>query len=408
MSSLSDVPPLAPGAVLYTRKTEDRGALARFAEQLRARNWRVGGIVQEILYDKNGVKIGMDAIEVDTGRRVPIGRPTPGQIADGSCALDKSRLAESAGALHRAIDQRLDLIVVEKFGEQEQKNEGLAQEILTAMAGGIPTLVAVPATALEDWNHLSGGLSVLLACEEAALWHWWGPRRLYRDLVLGVADVPVRRVVVGPHWVLVESPAGTGLAPLRGKLTTDTADLAGVSLKTLAEELLNWGPETALGLAAVNAHYNHPGLAENAPELPPLPEPTDDLVTVVGNLPHLTQRLAEDKMLKGRIGEDALPDAAGGWLLPEAEGVIVSSSALADKTLPSIVEAARPAPAALVSVSLLGPATPLTERLYAYGIDRLAGLVITDPDGAAQAVADGAGAGARDLSAFGHTLTLAG
>ncbi|WP_244592430.1 Rossmann-like domain-containing protein [Azospirillum palustre] len=41
-------------------------------------------------------------------------------------------------------------------------------------------------------------------------------------------------------------------------------------------------------------------------------------------------------------------------------------------------------------VALAGPVAPLSPRLHAYGIDALAGFVVTDANGLAQAVARGA------------------
>lgn len=393
------MPPLPPGAVLYTRETQDRDVLARFAAELANRGWQVGGIVQKTLRNTEGVKIGMDAVEVDSGRHISIGRPTPGQIADGSCALDKAGLAESTEALRRATDARVDLVVIEKFGEQEQKNQGLAQEILMSMAEGLPTLVAVPVGLLEDWNLFSGGLGVLLPSDEAALWRWWGPHRLYRDLVLGVSEGEVRRVVAGPRWILVEGPDGVGLAPAPQNAEIDARALEGTSLRDLAGRLLEWDrTETALGLAAVNAHYNRNDMADGAEDTPPLDD-FDGPVTVVGNLPYLARQVGSGHVVRSRSGDGALPRTASRWLLPEAEGVLASSTTLADKTLPGTIEAAR-----MATVVLVGPATPLTRRLHSYGLNRLAGLIVTDADGLARAVADGAGA--RELAAFGRTLTL--
>ncbi|MEO5338362.1 MAG: DUF2478 domain-containing protein, partial [Magnetospirillum sp. WYHS-4] len=257
------LPPLPPGAVLYTRDTADRGLLARFAAELRRRGFKVGGVVQEILLDDAGAKVGMDAVEIDTGRRIAIARPTADQIAEGVCALDLAGLAESTGPVRRAIAEGADLIVVEKFGDRERANKGLADEIMAAMAEGIPTLVAVPAGALEDWLRFSGGLGPLLPCDEPALWRWWGPHRLYRDLLLGLGAEAGRigRIALGKEWLLVEGPKGAGLAPAPRAFVDGLDKWVGRPLAEAAALILSWDPaDAALGLAAINAHYNWPGL----------------------------------------------------------------------------------------------------------------------------------------------------
>ena len=80
------------------------------------------------------------------------------------------------------------------------------------MPAAVPLLAVVGPEALAEWQAVTSGRGVVLVADPAALWRWWGPHRLYRDLILGVEDVAVRRVVIGLNWVLVEAPGGTGPA----------------------------------------------------------------------------------------------------------------------------------------------------------------------------------------------------
>ena len=101
-----------------------------------------------------------------------------------------------------------------------------------------------------------------------ALWQWWGPERLYRDLALGVAADEVRQIVCGPRWIMVEGPCGAGLAYLPRspqQLLPRLPHLRRQSLSALAALTQSWDPlEMALGIAAINAHYNRSGLAARA------------------------------------------------------------------------------------------------------------------------------------------------
>ena len=160
-------------ATFYPKTNRDRGLLGRFAGELKKDGVRVGGLVQEALSDGKGGKHGLDVIELDTNRRIAINRPTRSQIIYGECSLDMSALVESSAAIRRAIEGPADLIIIEKFGDQEQKGKGLAAEILAAMAGGIPTLVAVPEDAADIWNEFSGGLAAAVPFEAKALREWW-------------------------------------------------------------------------------------------------------------------------------------------------------------------------------------------------------------------------------------------
>ncbi|MDE0943529.1 MAG: DUF2478 domain-containing protein [Alphaproteobacteria bacterium] len=76
-------------------------------------------------------------------------------------------------ALRRAVREGVDLIVLEKFGEQEQKGQGLNDEIFAAIAEDIPLLIAVPEFALDLWQERSGELGDTLPYDIAAFHQWW-------------------------------------------------------------------------------------------------------------------------------------------------------------------------------------------------------------------------------------------
>lgn len=160
-------------ALLYTPSTPVTSLLGPFSERLKADGVRVGGIVQEMLVDEGGHKVGLDAIEVDTGSRTAINRSSRSNMDNHNCTLDTAALTETTGAIRRAIAENMDLIVIEKFGDREKEGGGLADEIIAAMAEGIPTIVLVPALSLEEWTRFTGGMADLLVCTTDALDDWW-------------------------------------------------------------------------------------------------------------------------------------------------------------------------------------------------------------------------------------------
>ncbi|MCW8835446.1 MAG: DUF2478 domain-containing protein [Rhodospirillales bacterium] len=392
------------GAVLYTSETARRGVLREFAEELKARGWRVGGIVQEPVRAEEGRKGGIDAIALDTGERIPINRPTRKSMDSGTCTLDNAALTESTAALRRAVAASADLLVVEKFGDQEQKGGGMADEILQAAVAGIPTLVMVPAIALERWLAFTGGTGDLIAADRDALWRWWGADNLYTELARAVPATAIKRVVVGLNWTLVEGPDGCGLAqtPPRGKqgCRTLSAAAAGRDLRQMAALATSWDPfEAALGIAAINAHHNKPTLAGGDDNGLDAMSDTDGTIAVVGRFPGIAERLPGALVIEREPAEGEYPEAAAVSVLGRCQGAIITSSSLVNRTLPGLLKAASAA-----KVALVGPGTPLAPGLFAYGADILSGLVIEDTDGAAQAVSEGCGA--RALRKFGRMLTL--
>jgi nucleoside-triphosphatase THEP1 len=146
-------------AAVYTRDLADREALSVFAAELRTAGVRVGGLV----------------VRSDDGkmRRIDINRPTRETQENKTCSLNTSPLMESTEALRRAIREGVDVIVLQKFGEQEQKGQGLNDEIFAAIVEEIPLLIAVPTFAPELWQERSGALGDTLPYDLDAFHHWW-------------------------------------------------------------------------------------------------------------------------------------------------------------------------------------------------------------------------------------------
>lgn len=157
-------------AAVYGPQTEDRLALSKFALGLKSRGVNVGGLVQEALFDGNGEICGIDAIDVSTGQRIPISRPA---ATAGDCGLDVSALTETTGIIRRAISDRCDLIVIEKFGEMEQGGKGLIDEIMETIVEGIPLLISMSESALPIWQERSGGLGEVVDFDEKSFETWW-------------------------------------------------------------------------------------------------------------------------------------------------------------------------------------------------------------------------------------------
>lgn len=391
------VPP-AIGAVVYGPDHPPEALLAGFAADLAARGFRIGGLTQDTATGEDGCKCRMEVTELDTGRRLSLSQPLG--AGSSSCALDPAALAEASGALRRAVAAGVDLLFVNKFSKAEKSGRGLAAEMLDAMAAGVPLLTAIPGAVIADWVRFTGGRGQVLMPSRAALWRWWGPERLYDDLVLGVGEGAAIRVVVGPHWTLVEGPHGLGLAPTpAGGGAADPA-WTGTPLRALAALVRSWDPiAAAVGVAALNAHYNRFDLAgDESNGLDALDCAPDGLV-VVGAFPGLAARRPGAAIIDRHPRPGQFPAEAAQWLLPRAEGALITASALANRSLPELLRRCADIPVALV-----GPGAPLTPRLFAYGLTALSGLVATDPEGMARAVADGAGA--KELKRFGRHVTL--
>lgn len=214
------------------------------------------------------------------------------------------------------------------------------------------------------------------------------------------------RVIVGLNWTLVEGPGGLGLAhtPARGTSGCNglpaPGDYAGRTLQSLAGL---WSSENiferAIAGAAINAHWNRTEIAAGDRNGLDLIEDRGKKTVIIGRFPNLKTRLPNAAVVERNPGPDDYPEDALDTLLPEAKFVAITASAFSNGTLPKILGLLGNAYAVLV-----GPSTPLSPRLFDYGVDALSGFIATDIDGVARVVSEGGAV--RALRPFGRYATL--
>ncbi|MBY6263369.1 DUF2478 domain-containing protein [Azospirillum sp. 412522] len=394
-------PSLRPGAVIHGPGSHGVDTLLDgFAAELKRRGFRVGGLVQRNHGPGDDCAERMELVDVATGHAYDITQKLGRESQ--SCRVDPTGVAEASQAIRNAVAMDVDLLVVNKFAGLESHGDGLSDEMLTAIAEGIPVLTSVGSRYLNEWQTATGGFCDLLSPVADALWRWWGPQRMYRDLVLGVVDDEVRRVVTGEKWVLVETASGLGVAARQAPARENApAQWAGRGLQDLAAMAAqSWDPlEIAVGVAALNAHYNRPDVTGSVGNGLDLFASVEGRVVVVGGFPQIARRLPRAQVIDMNPQAEEYPEAACDWLLPGAEAVAVTASAFANRTLPRLLRVSAGA-----AVAMIGPGTPLTPRLFDYGIQSLAGFVAIDREAVVRTIAGGGGS--RDFHPYGRMVTL--
>lgn len=214
---------------------------------------------------------------------------------------------------------------------------------------------------------------------------------LYDCLIDGIdADISVTETLCGEFWTAVRTAQHFGMA-----MTTpvDTAprmvrcDYAGMSVKELAAAAKSWNlAEAGFGMAAINAYYNTHARLEALGAYEPFDKYCTDGVDlrkkkigIIGhlNMPDSVKEQAEKIWILERNPRPGdYPDSACDWILPQCDVVIMTASTLVNKTLPHLLDLSRDA-----YTILAGPSCPLCPQLLDFGIDRIAGLVITDVAG---------------------------
>lgn len=211
---------------------------------------------------------------------------------------------------------------------------------------------------------------------------------LYDVLIDGIrSDATVTGTLMGECWTTVETEGHFGMAmttPVDTAPRMLTGECTGKTLKELAQAAKSWNlTEAGFGMAAINACYN------TSPRLDALGayEPFENYCTdgldlrgkhigVVGhlNMPKsVYEQAASVRILERSPRPGDYPDSACDWLIPQCDVVIMTASTLVNKTLPHLLELCRDA-----YTILAGPSCPMCPQLLELGIDRIAGLVITD------------------------------
>jgi uncharacterized protein (DUF4213/DUF364 family) len=213
-------------------------------------------------------------------------------------------------------------------------------------------------------------------------------------------DVPVRSVLVGAHWtavssrycglastVLEEKPHDHSRARVRdvGRLHTKNAhELAGYARSDNPVE-------AAIGVAAINSllEIDERHVSEiNAAEIL-IQRGRGRPVALVGHfpfIPKLQEAAGQLWVIEKSPGEGEYPAAAAADLIPRAEVVALTGSALINHTLDDLLSLCRPG----ATVIVLGPSTPLSPVLFDHGATIISGARVTDEEMALHTVGQGA------------------
>ena len=211
-------------------------------------------------------------------------------------------------------------------------------------------------------------------------------------------------VFIGIHWtavvVAVEGARRCGLAstltlPHAEHGTPDVAaagSLHRCDATTLAREVLSDAATmVSVGMATINALLTPPPektFERNAGEL--LAElGAGKTVALVGSFPFaraLREQVGQLFVLDEMPGDGEYPPEAAATLLPQAEVVAITGMTLLNRSLERLLALRRPD----ATVLILGPSTPLSPVLFAYGVDILSGAVVQDVDAVLRLVSQGA------------------
>jgi hypothetical protein len=216
-------------------------------------------------------------------------------------------------------------------------------------------------------------------------------QNIYKDLLLNLEDAKVKEVRIGLHVVGVKSKQ-LGLALLyQGPphlSISNAGNLTGLSALKLAKYLLSWNfTEASLALASLNSLIE-PSKGESINAFDWVKERVEGKkLAVIGHFPRTEElkEISEVWVFERKPQKGDLPDSAEEYLLPKADLVMVTGSALINKTMPRILALSKNA-----YTIILGPSTPLSTLWFKYGVDAVAGAKVKDEKAVLRKISEGA------------------
>lgn len=144
-------------AVIYEDGKAAAKLLADIADRLKASGCSLAGYIQRERERDGRTDCDMLLEDIATGKMLPISEDR-GAGARG-CKLDVSALLSAGEKLLAALEQKPDMLILNKFGKTEHEGGGLRAVIARATELEVPVLIAVPLRHIESWREFSGGQS---------------------------------------------------------------------------------------------------------------------------------------------------------------------------------------------------------------------------------------------------------
>jgi len=233
-----------------------------------------------------------------------------------------------------------------------------------------------------------------------------GSQRSITEILSDGVSGRAETVLIGLNWTVVVGPLGVGLShsPVRG--TSGCSGLpmpgsyAGQKLTKLVELAQSQNVfETAIGHAALNAHYNRfdkEGLETNGLDMV---EDHGEKTVVIGQFPGLSKRLPNAAIIDRNPSKGCYPEEAAEILLPNAKQVIITASTISNGSIEPLLKLAKNA-----FVVIVGPSAPLSTKLFDFGVDIISGFVTTNTKSIIHAIMEGGTVAA--MRPHGRFLTL--
>ena len=158
------------GVVVYDDGLFSDALIAQCAAGLAASGYRLGGVVQSNAHRRGRRRCDMYMKDLLGGDEIKISLDR-GNEARG-CRLDPDAFARIDAWVERAVLERVDLLIINKFGREEAHGRGLRPVIAEALIAEIPLVIGVSTQNLCDFLTFIGDSATRLRPDIEAITAW--------------------------------------------------------------------------------------------------------------------------------------------------------------------------------------------------------------------------------------------
>jgi nucleoside-triphosphatase THEP1 len=158
------------GIVVYDDGPFADALIARCAAALATSGYRLGGVVQSNPHREGRRRCDMYVRDLLDGDEIKISLDR-GNEARG-CRLDPDAFARIDAWVERAMLERVDLLIINKFGKEEARGRGLRPVIADALIAEIPLVIGVSTLNLCNFLSFVGDSAKRLRPDVEAITAW--------------------------------------------------------------------------------------------------------------------------------------------------------------------------------------------------------------------------------------------
>ena len=158
------------GVVVYDDGLFSDALIAQCAAGLAASGYRLGGVVQSNAHRRGRRRCDMYMRDLLGGDEIKISLDR-GNEARG-CRLDPDAFARIDAWVERAVLERVDLLIINKFGKEEAHGRGLRPVIAEALIAEIPLAIGVTTQNLCDFLTFVGDSATRLRPDVETITAW--------------------------------------------------------------------------------------------------------------------------------------------------------------------------------------------------------------------------------------------